>query len=211
MTSTKYDKTFDEMLEGKDFEGQNALEYLKCDFHDDELHQLDKQELINLFAKAYVLICLQDRQHLNLLKLNDRLEGLLQKHLEIYPDLKDAEKSDINFEKVKINAEIKNSQAQGFREMAKKLQQIKMKARASIPKSGGNARAENDEQHQSMEKVKKAYLEKWESGYSFPRGTLTVFYNEKANQYNLEFSSVKNSIESERKKLGHTKLKKQSS
>jgi hypothetical protein len=164
MTSTKYDKTLDEMLEGNDFQGQNALEYLKGEFHDDELHQLNKQELINLFTKAFVLICLQENERVNLLKQNVMLEGLLQKHLEIYPHLKDADKSDLDFELFKIKTELKNIYSQGFYELVKKLPEIKLKARASIPKSGGDNRWKKD-----IKKKEKAFVEEcWKAGQLNP-------------------------------------------
>lgn len=81
------------------------------------------------------------------------------------------------------------------------------------------ARLSKEPKQNAMKQIDKAYLNKWESGYRFPQGTLMKFYEQMANQefeiegqkIKLELISIKNRIERLRKELGHSETKKQSS
>lgn len=160
MGVTKYDKTFDEMLKGKVFEGVDALEYLKKDFTDDEIECLTKSELINLFTKAFVVICLQLNEGAKLEhEIAELYENAIEqlklniKHYEIYPDLIKINESDTHFELAKIEARLRQLKSEAYIALVKELPAIKGKARKAIPSEGGKARAANDERSKALKKI----------------------------------------------------------
>ena len=204
MGTTRFDNTFDEMLDGKNFEGVNALEYLAVDFTDDELQTLSKFEMIQLFTKAFVLICVQQNENIETSqKLAERYK-LLSKHYEIYPDLVLISKSEQHVESIKIQAEMRKNGAEDLKKLIKKIPIIMKRSHSESSSDGGNSRSANDKRHQDMLKIKDEYVKKWDEGYRFPRGRLAEFYNEMGKSYQLCPSSIKNAIEKHRKKLGHT-------
>lgn len=218
MSYTKYDKLFNDMLEGDLFQGEDALNYLNKDFTDDELEALDKQALLNLFTKAFILICVQDEKIQSFFKEKSSLtiklteqSNRLIKHYQIYPDLVQIEQSDAHFDIVKANSELISFKSYAFNRLVKSLPEIRKSSHIKATSKGGINQSKSNQQHKNMLKAQQAYLVKWNEGYRFPRGTLGKFYDEMADKYSLDNYAIKNSIEKLRKSLGHSKNKKQPS
>lgn len=216
MSVTKYDKEFDEILEGKIFEGKFALDYLKTNFTDDELEALSKGELINLFTKSFVVICLQLKESERQLRDLAEQLSLIRKHYEIYPDLVDITKSDAHFELTKMQAQLLKLDAGLAQELINNLPQIKKRGHIKATSRGGSTRALNDPKTRAMIEIENEYMDRWDKGQRFPSGRLSLFYKEMAKKtfgesaVLVDQTSIKNRVERLRKKLGHTKPKKQS-
>lgn len=216
MAFTKYDKEFDEILKGKIFEGKVASDYLKTNFTDEELEALSKGELINLFTKAFVVICLQLKDSEKQLQDLAEQSSLMRKHYEIYPDLVDVKKSDTHFELTKMQAQLLKLNADLAQKLVKDLPQIKKRAHIKATSSGGSTRALKDPKSRAMINIENEYKNRWSKGQRFPAGRLSLFYKEMVDDalknfsITLELVSIKNRIEKLRKKLGHTRPKKQS-
>lgn len=189
MGTTKYDKDFDEMLEGKTFEGVLASDYLKADFTDDELEKLTKKELINLFAKAFVVICSElsesSKQLSESSKQRDEYMKLMEKlisHYQIYPHLTNVGTTDLEIDLAKNKAELLQLSNQALSQLLKNLPQIKAKAKTSIPSKGGKARAEKDLRTKALRSIEEEDYPKIKKIMHL-RGRRTEFANNMLSKY----------------------------
>ena len=153
MGDTKFDKDFDEMLEGKVFHGVLALDYLKAEITDKELEKLTKKELIKLFAKAFVVICSELSESSKQKEKHNQLLTKLFSHYQIYPNLTKVGTTNLEIDQAKIEAENLQLKSQALSQLIKKLPQIKAKAKKSIPSEGGKKRAANDERTTAMKSI----------------------------------------------------------
>lgn len=199
--TNKYEIQFNEMLEGKEFEGEKALDYLsKNTFKDDDLEAMSKSELIQLFTKAYVTLCLEIRER------NLALNKILDLSRKINKDKRDsALQAEINL----LIAEIMSSQKMIISQIVKAIPEIKKRAYVKNPTEGGIERSKRSLKCQRMNEIAKDYLEEVARGYNFEiAGRLTEFYERKYREQDqadqasfVKQESIKRRIEKERKKL----------
>lgn len=164
MGNSQVEKYLDEGLEGKFFEGLPAPDYLNKDFSDKELDGLSKQDLINIITKAVVLVCIGERELRDeknkrelLMKERDVFNRKILSNYEVKPGLISVCSDEYQIEFAIENDRLEKLKlAKDFIELIRKIPEIKVKAKSTIPSSGGKGRAGRDERTKALKIIEEA-------------------------------------------------------